>query len=86
MAQSIIQEATSVTGVPGAQAASRYAGATSSGAPVSGTFLTGDYIIDQTGSIWICTVAGAPGTWTQSGGGSPTPTEVETLTLMGAIL
>lgn len=60
------------TGLTGATAASRMAGATASGAPGSGTFAVGDFIVDQTGKIWICTTAGSPGTWTQvsgSGGG-----------------
>lgn len=51
------------TGLTGATAASRYVGATTSGAPVSGTFAVGDYVIDQTAKIWICTVAGSSGTW-----------------------
>ncbi len=51
----------------GAIAASRYAGATASGAPVAGTFAVGDFVIDQTGKIWICTVAGTPGTWVSIG-------------------
>lgn len=56
-------QAVSVTGLTGAVAASRYVGATASGAPASGTFATGDYVIDQTGNIFICTAAGTPGTW-----------------------
>jgi hypothetical protein len=51
------------TGLTGATAASRYVGATTSGAPTSGTFAKGDFVIDQTGIVWICTVAGGPGTW-----------------------
>jgi len=70
MAQSISQEAIGATGLPGATAASRHAGATASGAPVSGTFAVGDFIIDQTGKVYVCTVAGTPGTWTQVGGGA----------------
>ena len=60
------------SGLTGATAASRYVGATASGSPVSGTFSIGDYIIDQSGAIWICTVAGTPGTWVNvaSGGAS----------------
>ena len=53
------------SGLTGATQASRYVGATTSGAPASGTFVVGDYIIDRSGSIWICTTAGSPGTWTQ---------------------
>ena len=56
-----------VSGLSGAMAASRYVGATTSGAPASGTFAVGDFVIDQTGKIWVCTTA--PGTWTQIGGG-----------------
>jgi len=59
------------SGLTGSTAASRYVGATASGAPVSGAHLLGDWVIDQTGSIYICTTAGTPGTWTQvAGGGS----------------
>jgi len=57
------------SGLTGATASSRYVGATTSGAPTSGTFSKGDYVIDQTGTLWICTTAGTPGTWTQVSGG-----------------
>lgn len=60
--------AVSASGITGATAASRYAGATASGSPASGTFAAGDYVIDQTGAIWICTVAGTPGTWVAPAG------------------
>ena len=49
------------SGLAGAAAASRYAGATSSGAPASGAFLLGDWTIDQTGAIHVCSVAGTVG-------------------------
>lgn len=52
------------TGLTGATAATRYVGGTTSGAPVTGTFAVGDFIIDETGVLWICTAAGSPGTWT----------------------
>jgi len=55
------------SGLSGATAASRYAGATASGAPASGTFAVGDLVVDQTGKLWVCTVAGTPGTWAQIG-------------------
>lgn len=58
------------TGLTGATAASRYVGATASGPPVSGTFAVGDFEIDQSGKVWVCTTAGSPGTWTQAGGAS----------------
>lgn len=54
-------------GLTGATAATRYVGATTSGAPASGTFAVGDYVIDQSGPIWVCTVAGTPGTWVAVG-------------------
>lgn len=50
-------------GLTGATAATRYVGGTASGAPTSGTFAVGDFVIDQSGMVWICTVAGTPGTW-----------------------
>jgi hypothetical protein len=49
------------SGITGATAASRYAGATASGAPASGAYVVGDWTIDRTGSIWICTTAGTGG-------------------------
>lgn len=54
-------------GLTGATAASRLVGATTSGAPATGTFAKGDLVIDQTGRIWINTTAGTPGTWTNAG-------------------
>ena len=71
MAQSISQEAIGATGLPGATAASRYAGATTSGAPTTGTFAVGDFIVDQSGAMWVCTVAGTPGTWVKIATPSP---------------
>ncbi len=59
-----------VAGPTGAVAATRYAGGTASGAPVTGSFLKGDFIIDQAGKVWVCTTAGSPGTWADVGGGS----------------
>jgi hypothetical protein len=54
----------SASGLTGATAASRYVGATTSGAPASGTFAVGDFVLDQTGVVWVCVTAGSPGTWT----------------------
>ena len=50
-------------GLTGAVAASRYVGATASGAPTSGTFATGDFVVDQLGTIHVCTSGGTPGAW-----------------------
>jgi hypothetical protein len=47
----------------GATQASRYVGATATGAPSSGTWAVGDWLIAQDGVVWICTVAGSQGTW-----------------------
>ena len=52
------------SGLTGATTATRYVGGTTNGAPTSGTFAVGDFIVDQTGTIWVCTTAGTPGTWT----------------------
>jgi hypothetical protein len=57
------------TGLTGATAAARFAGGTVSGHPVSGTFALGDFVVDQSGAIWVCISAGTPGTWTELGGG-----------------
>jgi len=51
------------SGLTGATSASRYVGATASGAPGSGTFAVGDFVVAQNGKIWVCTSAGSPGTW-----------------------
>lgn len=52
------------TGLTGATSVSRYVGGTDGSAPISGTFAVGDYVIDQTGTIRVCYVAGSPGSWT----------------------
>lgn len=51
------------SGLTGATAASRHVGATASGPPLTGTFAVGDFVIDQSGTVWVCTAAGTPGTW-----------------------
>jgi hypothetical protein len=58
----------SLSGLTGAVAASRWVGGTVSGAPTSGTFAVGDYVVSQTGTFYVCSVAGTPGTWQQAGG------------------
>ena len=65
-----------VSGPTGATAATRYAGGTTSGAPASGTFLKGDFVIAQDGSIYICTTAGSPGTWASVASGSGIPVTI----------
>lgn len=56
-------------GLTGATAATRWVGATASGAPASGTFAVGDFVITQDGHIFVCTTAGSPGTWANAGAG-----------------
>lgn len=57
----------------GATAPARFVGGTASGAPISGTFAVGDFIVDANGMFWVCTTAGTPGTWTRNG-----PTQLTT--------
>ncbi len=66
-------------GLAGATSATRYVGATASGAPASGTFSLGDFTIDQTGKVYVCTVAGTPGTWAVVGAGASGGTPALTL-------
>lgn len=74
-----------VVGLSGTGAAMRIVGATTSGAPVSGTFSVGDVVLDLTGKWWICTGAGTPGTWTQASGSMNNPmTTNQDLILGGA--
>lgn len=64
-----------VDGLTGATSSSRYVGGTASGAPTSGTFLAGDFVVARNGHIWVCTTGGSPGTWVDAGsfgGGSVT--------------
>lgn len=58
------------SGIGDAVSQSRYVGATTSGAPTSGTFSVGDFVIARNGKIWICTSGGTPGTWVDAGSGS----------------
>lgn len=69
-------------GLTGATAASRYVGATISGAPNVGAFAKGDFVFDQSGAIWLCTTSGTPGTWKQLG--LPTTEKIAEVTLASA--
>ena len=53
-------------GLTGATVATRFVGGTTNGSPASGTFAVGDFIVDATSSIWVCTTAGTPGTWSST--------------------
>jgi hypothetical protein len=61
------------TGLTGAVSASRHVGGTTSGAPLTGTFAVGDFLVDQTGKLWVCTGAGTPGSWVQTSGNMSNP-------------
>ena len=64
-----------VSGLTGATTASRYVGGTNGSAPTTGTFAVGDYVVDATSqSLWICTVAGTPGTWVKAAPSNATTT------------
>ena len=70
-----------VTGLAGAATVSRYAGAVSGAAPVSGTFVNGDYVVDLSTTspgFWVCTVGGTPGTWVRSESLMPVPVTIRT--------
>ncbi len=63
------------TGLTGAVAASRYVGATTGGPPVTGSFVGGDYVIDNSnGELWICNGPGSPGNWVATINASSTQT------------
>jgi hypothetical protein len=62
-----------VTGLTGATTATRHVGGTTSGAPVSGTFSTGDTETDLAGNVWICTSGGSPGNWIAAGASAFNP-------------
>ncbi|GLG01587.1 hypothetical protein Alches_16270 [Alicyclobacillus hesperidum subsp. aegles] len=60
----------------------RFVGTTNGGAPTSGTYNTGDVVLDlSTLLLWICTSGGTPGTWTslsylRTDSGAPNPQTV----------
>lgn len=66
-----IMDVAAPTGLTGATSAARFVGGTTSGAPATGTFEVGDYVVEQTGKIYICVTAGSPGTWKAVSGGTP---------------
>jgi hypothetical protein len=68
--ETVVGQALELTG---ATAATRYVGGTTTGAPTTGTFALGDFVITQDGNVWVCTTAGAPGVWRQPGAAPLTP-------------
>jgi hypothetical protein len=62
--------AVAVSGLTGSVVASRYVGQTASGSPASGAHLVGDFVTTTAGEVFVCSVAGTPGTWIQVVAGS----------------
>lgn len=62
--------ALSIPGLAGATTPTRIVGGTNGSAPTTGTWNKGDEVTDVTGTKWICTAAGTPGTWTKIKAGS----------------
>jgi len=58
-----------VNGVAGATAGARFAGGTRSGAPTSGSWKAGDFVIDHTGKVWVYTGSAWVATGGSNGGG-----------------
>jgi hypothetical protein len=54
--------AVAVSGLTGSVVASRYVGQTASGSPASGAHLVGDFVTTTAGEMFVCSVAGTPGT------------------------
>lgn len=77
--ESLVVFSVACGGLTGITQTGRLIGATASGAPASGTWAQCDFAVDAAGKIWICTVAGTPGTWVQSGSAGATFTGVVNL-------
>lgn len=56
-------KAFSAVGLTGAVTPARFVGGTADLAPTTGTFAVNDFVTTTTGRVWVCTVAGTPGTW-----------------------
>jgi hypothetical protein len=50
-----------------------YSGATEDGPPTTGAYEPGDFVVAEDATVWVCTVAGSPGTWVQANSGSYAP-------------
>ena len=59
------------TGISGSTA-TRWIGGLASGTPTSTASAIGDVIINRDGTMYVCTAAGTPGTWTQFSAALPT--------------
>jgi hypothetical protein len=62
-------QANSATGIggvfEGGTAAVRLVPRSATGHPTSGSHQVGELVVDHVGALWLCTKAGAPGTWKQ---------------------
>lgn len=61
-----------IAGLPGATSGGRFVGVTAQGPPTgltSGPFSVGDFVYDLTGAMFVCVIAGSPGTWSVPVGG-----------------
>jgi hypothetical protein len=58
------------TGFTGSTEDVRVVGGTATGAPASGAHNVGDIAVAVDGHIFVCTVAGTPGTWVEAGTGT----------------
>lgn len=72
------------TGKTGATTYAAFVGGTVSGAPATGTFAVGEFVVDNAGKVWVCTGSGTPGTWAQSGGGMSNPMTTNQDIIVGA--
>lgn len=54
---------------------------TTTGAPGSGTFETGDIAFDTVGMLWVCTAGGTPGTWASLTSGAQAESDFENVRL-----
>jgi hypothetical protein len=66
----LVGQSLQVSGLTGSVVASRYVGQTASGAPSTGAHLLGDFSTSSIGEVFVCSVAGTPGTWVQVIAGS----------------
>lgn len=80
-----VAPAFSVTGLTGSVTPVRWVGGTATGAPTTGAHLVGDYVVAADGVIWVCTVAGTPGTWVDASSSGKELAYVESATVQTGI-
>lgn len=73
-------KAFSAVGLTGAVTPARFVGGTADLAPTTGTFAVNDFVTTTTGRVWVCTVAGTPGTWIEPASVTFAPLASPTLT------